>query len=204
MATDGGATAAAPTDPGLERPAFLELFFDLVYVFALVTLATVLSENLSWTGLARTLVLLLGFAMIWALTVWAADSVDLTRPAGQGQFIWVAAASLLLAALAPDAYDDHALPFAITYVVIHLSASAYYVLVVSIRKPPRRSIRIQVWEAIAACRLDRRGARRRFGTVGDLGARGRRRVCRSRVRLAGAADRSLTTARLATGRRAGG
>ncbi|MEU1644150.1 low temperature requirement protein A [Micromonospora zamorensis] len=149
MATDGGAAAASPPDPGLERPAFLELFFDLVYVFALVTLATVLSENLSWTGLARTLVLLLGFAMIWALTVWAADSVDLTRPSGQGQFIWVAAASLLLAALAPDAYDDHALPFAITYVVIHLSASAYYVLVVSIRKPPRRSIRIQVWEAIA-------------------------------------------------------
>ncbi|MBM0205336.1 low temperature requirement protein A [Micromonospora sp. STR1s_5] len=100
MTTDGGVAAASPPDPSLERPAFLELFFDLVYVFALVTLATVLADDLTWTGVAGTLVLLLGFTMIWALTVWTADSVDLTRPAGQGQFIWVAAASLLLAALA--------------------------------------------------------------------------------------------------------
>ncbi|MGC4814905.1 low temperature requirement protein A [Micromonospora sp. DT228] len=147
-ATDSGA-AAAPPDPGLERPAFLELFFDLVYVFALITLATVLADNLSWTGLAETVVLLLGFTMIWALTVWGADSVDLTRPSGQGQFIWVAAASLLLAALAADAYGDRALLFATTYVVIHLSTSAYHVLVVSTGRLPRRSIRIQIWEAVA-------------------------------------------------------
>lgn len=149
MATDGSAAATSPLDPGLERPAFLELFFDLVYVFALVTLATILAENLSWAGLAETLVLLLAFTMIWALTVWGADSINLTRPSGQGQFIWVAAASLLLAALAPDAYGDHGLLFAITYVVIHLSSSAYYILVVSLRRPPRRSVRIQIWEAIA-------------------------------------------------------
>ncbi|WP_430497183.1 low temperature requirement protein A [Micromonospora trifolii] len=149
MATDGGAAAASHPDPGLERPAFLELFFDLVYVFALVTLATVLADNLTWTGIVETLVLLLGFTMIWALTVWAADSVDLTRPIGQGQFIWVAAASLLLAALAADAYGDRRLLFATTYVVIHLSTTAYYVLVVSSRRLPRRTIRIQIWEGIA-------------------------------------------------------
>ncbi|WP_112677228.1 low temperature requirement protein A [Micromonospora saelicesensis] len=149
MTTDGGAAAASSPDPSLERPAFLELFFDLVYVFALVTLATVLADNLTWTGVTETLVLLLGFTMIWALTVWTADSVDLTRPAGQGQFIWVAAASLLLAALAADAYGDRRLLFATTYVVIHLSTAAYYILVISRRRPPRRSIRILIWEAVA-------------------------------------------------------
>ncbi|MEV1075563.1 low temperature requirement protein A [Micromonospora parva] len=149
MATDGGATAAAPTDPDFKRPAFLELFFDLVYVFALVTLATLLAENLNWTGLAETLVLLLAFTMIWALTVWAADSVDLAHPAGQGQFIWVAAASLLLTALVGEAYGDRGLLFATTYVVIHLSTTVYYVVVVSSGKPPRRTVRIQFWEGVA-------------------------------------------------------
>ncbi|MEU8155499.1 low temperature requirement protein A [Micromonospora sp. NPDC048986] len=149
MATDGGAAAASHPDPGVERPAFLELFFDLVYVFALVTLATVLADNLTWTGIVETLVLLLAFTMIWALTVWTADSVDLTRPVGQGQFIWVAAASLLLAALAADAYGDRRLLFAATYVVIHLSTAAYYIVVVSHRRPPRRSVRIMIWEAAA-------------------------------------------------------
>ena len=84
MATEGDAASVSPTDPNFKRPAFLELFFDLVYIFALVTLATVLAGKLSWTGIAETLVLLLAFTMIWALTVWAADSVDLTRPADPG------------------------------------------------------------------------------------------------------------------------
>src|SRR6185312_14554703 len=115
MATDGGATAAAP-DPALERPAFLELFFDLVYVFALVTLATILANDLTWTGVAKVLVLLLAFAMVWALSVWTADTIDLTSPSGQGHLTSVAAASLLLAAVAAEAYGDRALLFAITFV----------------------------------------------------------------------------------------
>ncbi|MGI5523300.1 low temperature requirement protein A [Micromonospora sp. CA-259024] len=150
MATDGGATAAAPTDPSLGRPAFLELFFDLVYVFALVALATMLADDLSWTGLAEVLVLLLAFTMVWALTVWTADTIDLARTSGQGHLIWVAAASLLLAAVAADAYGDRALLFAITFVVIPLSTTAYYAVVVSRgRSVPRSTIRIQTWKVVA-------------------------------------------------------
>ncbi|PYC73919.1 low temperature requirement protein A [Micromonospora arborensis] len=149
MATDGGAAAASAADPDLERPAFLELFFDLVYVFALVALATMLANKLTWTGFAETLVLLLAFTMIWALTVWGADTIDLARPSGQGQFIWVAAASLLLAAVAPEAYDDRGLLFAITYVFIHFSTSAYYVLLTPTKTLLPNSIRIQVWESVA-------------------------------------------------------
>ncbi|WP_327034367.1 low temperature requirement protein A [Micromonospora ureilytica] len=145
----GGAAAASPTDPDFKRPAFLELFFDLVYVFALVTLATTLAENLTWTGAAETLVLLLAFTMIWALTVWGADSLDLERPSGQGQLIWVAAASLLLAAAAADSYGDHALLFAVTYVFIHASTSVYYSLVDSTRTLLPSVIRIQIWEGVA-------------------------------------------------------
>lgn len=149
MATDGGATAAAPADPDLERPAFLELFFDLVFVFALVTLATMLANDLTWTGVAEVLVLLLAFTMIWALAVWTADTIDLTSPSGQGHLTSVAAASLLLAAVTPDAYGHRALLFAITFVFIPLSTTAYYVVVVSKGRPLRRStIRIQTWKSI--------------------------------------------------------
>ncbi|MGC4874695.1 low temperature requirement protein A [Micromonospora sp. DT43] len=150
MATDGDAAAAMPTDPDLGRPAFLELFFDLVYVFALVTLATMLAKDLTWTGLAEVLVLLLAFTMIWALTVWTADTIDLTRPSGQGHLISVAAASLLLAAAAADAYGDRALLFAVTFLAIPLSTTAYYaVFVARGRSVPRSTIRIQTWKAVA-------------------------------------------------------
>ncbi|GGO18004.1 low temperature requirement protein A [Micromonospora parathelypteridis] len=149
MATDGGAGAAPPADPDLERPAFLELFFDLVYVFALVTLANLLANNPTWIGVAETLVLLLAFSMIWALTVWGADAIDLARPSGQGQIIWVAATSLLLAAVATDAYGDRALLFAIAYLFIHFSTAAYYALAPSAKTLLPGSIRILTWESIA-------------------------------------------------------
>lgn len=150
MAAEGGAGVAAPAqrDPG--RPAFLELFFDLVYVFALISLAKTLAANLTWTGVGETLVLLLAFTLVWALTTWAADTLDLARPAVQVQFIGVAAASLLLAAAAPDAYGERGLLFAVTYLAIHLGSSCYYLLLRPTAGEPRRSGRILFWYTIAA------------------------------------------------------
>ncbi|MGR6320097.1 low temperature requirement protein A [Micromonospora soli] len=150
MVTEGGANAAAPArrDPG--RPAFLELFFDLAYVFAMISLVKTLAADVSWTGFGETLVLLLAFTLVWALTAWAADTLDLARPAVQVQFIGVAAASVLLAAAAPDAYDGRGLLFAVTYLAIHLGSSVYYLLLGQSAAEPRRSGRIFVWYTIAA------------------------------------------------------
>lgn len=150
MTAEGGAGAAAPAqrDPG--RPAFLELFFDLVYVFALISLVKTLAVDLTWTGVGETVVLLLAFILVWSLTTWAADTLDLARPAVQVQFIGVAAASLLLAAAAPDAYGERGLLFAVTYLAIHLGSSSYYLLIRPTAAEPRRSGRILFWYTIAA------------------------------------------------------
>jgi low temperature requirement protein LtrA len=43
----------------IRGPAFLELFFDLAFVFALTQLSELLTRDLSWAGAYRTLVLLL-------------------------------------------------------------------------------------------------------------------------------------------------
>ncbi|MEU8258197.1 low temperature requirement protein A [Micromonospora inaquosa] len=147
MAADGvtGAVTATPPDPA--RPAFLELFFDLVFVFALAALAKELAQDLTWTGVAETLVLLLAFTLIWALTTWSADVVNLVRPVVQVQVIAVAGASLLLGAAVVGAYDRHGLLFATTYLLIRLGSASYYLLV--IRDKTRRSGRILCWEAVA-------------------------------------------------------
>ena len=150
MVTEGGADAAAPTPQDAGRPAFLELFFDLAYVFAMISLVRMLAADVSWAGVGETLVLLLAFTLVWAVTTWAADTLDLTRPAVQVQFIGVAAGSLLLAAAAPEAYDGRGLLFAITYLAIHLGSSTYYLLLVPSAAEPRRSGRILFWYSIAA------------------------------------------------------
>ncbi|WBB68019.1 low temperature requirement protein A [Micromonospora sp. WMMD812] len=150
MAAGGDAEAAASLARARGRPAFLELFFDLVYVFALISLVKTQAENLTWTGVVGTLVLLLAFTLVWAITTWAADSLDLSRPLVQVQLIAVAAASLLLAAATPQAYDGRGLLFAVTYLTIHLGSSSYYLLFDRKAPEPRRSGRIFFWYTIVA------------------------------------------------------
>ncbi|MCO4251358.1 low temperature requirement protein A, partial [Pseudarthrobacter raffinosi] len=55
-----------------DRVTHLELFFDLVFVFALLQLSHHLVENPSWVGAGETLVLLLGVYKVWVYTTWAA------------------------------------------------------------------------------------------------------------------------------------
>jgi low temperature requirement protein LtrA len=150
MATSGAEAAArAREDP--KRPAFLELFFDLVFVFALISLAEKLVSQLTWTGAGQTLVLLLAFTLIWALTAWGAGhTFDLSQPLVQPQVIGVMAGSLLLAATVPEAYGSRGLLFAITYMVIHLGSSVYIWAIGRHGPLGIRSRRIFYWDAIAA------------------------------------------------------
>ncbi|WP_329104054.1 low temperature requirement protein A [Micromonospora sp. NBC_01699] len=149
MATDGSAEAATSAEEA-DRPAFLELFFDLVYVFALLSLAEKLTRQMTWAGAGQVLVLLLAFALIWALTAWAGSTVDLSRPMAQPQVIWTMAGSLLLAALVPDAYGSRGLLFAITYVLIHFGSVFYNLATARTRPAVDHSRRIILWESVAA------------------------------------------------------
>ena len=53
----------------------LELFFDLVFVFAVAQLAHHLLAHVSWRGAAETLVLLLAVFAVWYYTSWAATMI---------------------------------------------------------------------------------------------------------------------------------
>jgi low temperature requirement protein LtrA len=57
----------------------LELFFDLVFVFAVSQLSHHLLNHLSWRGGLETLVLLVPVFSIWAATSWNASLPDMGR-----------------------------------------------------------------------------------------------------------------------------
>ncbi|MEV4811759.1 low temperature requirement protein A [Micromonospora avicenniae] len=148
MTTVAESDAEAAGDSG--RPIFVELFLDLVYVFALFSLTKTLASDLSWTGIARTLVLLFAFALIWALTTWVGGALGLERPSVRGHIIGVAAASLLMASAAPGAFGDRGLLFACTYAFIHFSSIVYFLLYARDPAASRRNGRIAVWDALGA------------------------------------------------------
>src|SRR5689334_16041297 len=54
----------------------LELFFDLVFVFAFTQVTALLLENESWIGLARGLLVLGVLWWAWASYAWLTNAVD--------------------------------------------------------------------------------------------------------------------------------
>jgi low temperature requirement protein LtrA len=85
------------TDEGPEVTR-VELFFDLVYVFAVTQLSHQILDDLSVAGVARAAFLLLIVWWAWIYTTWMANWFDPASPAVRGVLTAVMAGSLLMAA----------------------------------------------------------------------------------------------------------
>ena len=131
------------------EPAFLELFFDLVYVFALTELTSRLTEHLNLKGAIDTLVLLLAVWWVWVLTAWLCDRFNPHRPIVQAQVIFVMYAVLLMA-IAIRSIDRYGLLFAITYLAITFVRFVFIVLGAQGTDLPNRSKRAIFWFAVSA------------------------------------------------------
>ncbi|MDG4759010.1 low temperature requirement protein A [Micromonospora sp. WMMD710] len=131
------------------RTSFLELFFDLAFIFALTRLSRALLDDPSLNGGFQVLVMLAALWWVWFVTAWSADWFDPRAPLIVVLLLWVMFGGLLMAAAVPTAFDSHATVFGIAYVAIHLGRGA--ILIPALRGHPLqlRSLRVAVWFAIS-------------------------------------------------------
>ena len=97
---------------GAQQTTTVELFFDLVYVFAVTQLSHQILGDLTVAGVARAAFLLLVVWWAWIYTTWMANWFDPGSSAVRGVLAAVMLASLLMAAALPEAFGEHALLFA--------------------------------------------------------------------------------------------
>jgi low temperature requirement protein LtrA len=95
-----------------QRATFLELFFDLVFVFAVTQLSHHLLTHLTVEGVAQTLFLLLVVWWAWIYTTWMTNWFDPDAVPVRVVLLGGMLASLLMATAIPDAFGDRALLFA--------------------------------------------------------------------------------------------
>jgi len=108
------------------RTGPVELLWDLVFVFAITQVTTLLANKPSWPGFARAMLVLALIWWAWSAFVWAANAQD----PGSG----VLRATLLLASLLifvsglaiPHAFGAKAALFATTYAGVRLLHLALY------------------------------------------------------------------------------
>lgn len=111
-------TAAAVEDPVQDEEdrsvGALELFFDLVFVYAMSQVTALVLEDVSWVGFGHGLLALAAVWWAWVCYPW------LTNTAGSGAWtrvlIILAMAAMLVAATAlPQAFGDAALVFGLAF-----------------------------------------------------------------------------------------
>src|SRR5918993_738092 len=130
MSTAGSArTATDEEDLPERRVTPLELFFDLVFVFALTQVTGFLTEHLSWTGMLEGAALLVVLWWAWAGYVWLTNAVPAEEVVPARLVILIAMAAMLVASLAvPDAFGQYGVLFSLAYFVVRLLHVVLFVL----------------------------------------------------------------------------
>ncbi|GAA4563848.1 low temperature requirement protein A [Micromonospora coerulea] len=137
-----------PGDP--QRATFLELFFDLAFVYVLTQLSRVLSQDLTWHGAFYTLVLLLAVWWVWCSTATVPDRFDPQRPAIQLLVIATLVGSLVMAVALPAAFGSQGLVFAGTYVAIQIGRSLVLLIALRGHELQRGAGRVLIWFCVSA------------------------------------------------------
>ena len=103
-----------------QRVTPLELFFDLVFVFALTQVTTGLSDNPTWSGLGHALLILGVLWWAWAAYAWLTNTVDPGVGAVWGAMLIAMGAMFGVALAVPGAFGDDAVLFGVAYLLVRL------------------------------------------------------------------------------------
>ncbi len=125
----------------------LELFFDLVYVFAVTKLTHFLLDNMTFLGALQTAILFAAMWWAWMFTTWVTNWIDPDRGINRLMIGTIMLLSMLMAVAIPGAFADSALTFALTYVAIQVGRSLYttWTMERDSRGDGRSMMRISVW-----------------------------------------------------------
>jgi low temperature requirement protein LtrA len=112
----------------VERVTPLELFFDLVFVFAITQVTTLLSRDPTWDGLLRGLIVLAALWWAWAAYAWLTNTLNPEEGAVRIAMFVVMGAMLVCALAVPEAFGDHGVIFGVAYLVVRSMHLALYSL----------------------------------------------------------------------------
>jgi low temperature requirement protein LtrA len=126
---------------GERRVTSLELFFDLVFVFALTQVTGFLSHHLTWVGMLQAAALLTALWGAWAVYSWLTDAVPAEEAIPARLVIFCAMAAMFVASLTvPDAFGEYGVIFGVAYFVVFVLQVLLFALATGRDPQQRRAI----------------------------------------------------------------
>jgi low temperature requirement protein LtrA len=119
--SDAELLLSEPTIEEEERTtSYLELFFDLIFVFAFTQVALLILEDTSAPGFARSALVLALVWWAWSAYTWMTNAIDIESLVVRFIVLAAMAAAFFMALAVPDAYQDEGVRFAFAYFVVRV------------------------------------------------------------------------------------
>ena len=134
------------------RVTFIELFFDLVFVFAVTQLSQMLQKDLSPLGVLHTALLLLAMWWAWIDTSWATNWLDPERTPVALLLVALMLCGLTLSAALPQAFGPRGLVFGVVFAAMHLIRCLFMLAALGRQggKNYRNYQRITLWRGVSS------------------------------------------------------
>jgi low temperature requirement protein LtrA len=120
-------TAPETEAEGERRTGYLELFFDLVFVFAVTQVTSLVSHDPTATGFAHGALV---FALVWwawSGYAWMTNAIDVERTETRIIMLAATAGSFFMAIALPGAYGDDGVRFVLAYLFVRVLHLGLYV-----------------------------------------------------------------------------
>ena len=145
MSGQAQATSLLRDRSGSQRVTNIELFFDLVYVFAVTQLSHYLLNEPTIGGAFQTAILLGLVWLAWAYTTWVTNWLDPDRLLVRLLLVALMLVSLAMSATLPRAFGDLGIWVGGAYALMQNGRTAFVVAVLPSGSLRRNYERIQVW-----------------------------------------------------------
>jgi low temperature requirement protein LtrA len=147
-----GSLLRGKPEKGHHRVTFVELFFDLVFVFAVTQLSHALLKHLSLIGALETALLLMAVWWVWIYTSWVTNWLDPDTTPVRLMLFALMFVGLLLSTSLPQAFAARGWAFAVAYVTMQLGRTLFTLWALAGPSPAnfRNFQRISAWFCLSA------------------------------------------------------
>jgi low temperature requirement protein LtrA len=134
------------------RVTYAELFFDLVFVFAVTQISHTLLAHFTLLGALQVTLLFLAVWWVWVFTSWITNWLDPEKTPVRLLLFAMMLGGLVLSTSIPKAFDERGLWFAIAYATMQVGKTIFLWLSTPASRPRTRmnAIRIAAWLSTSA------------------------------------------------------
>jgi low temperature requirement protein LtrA len=151
-ANDDGRLLRERSSSHHNRVTYVELFFDLVFVFAITQISHTLLAHFTPLGVLQVTMLMLAVWWVWVFTSWTTNWLDPEQAPVRIMLFGLMIVGLLLSTSIPKAFESRGLTFAAAYSAMQVGRTLFFLWSVPKSAVGQRNnfIRILIWLGTSA------------------------------------------------------